>query len=92
MLESAGIGIAFIKGRTVIRCNQRFAEIYGYAQIVQVLGLRDLMIKPTLRENETLNADETTNSCHGTRPVGLVDPGWMLVHSPRAGRTVQRFL
>lgn len=31
VLDSAGVGIAVIKQRIVIRCNQRFAGIYGYA-------------------------------------------------------------
>ena len=38
VLDNAGIGIAFIKARTIIRCNQRFAEIFGYAHAADVLG------------------------------------------------------
>ena len=30
--EHAGVGISFIRERRIIRCNHRFAEIYGYAQ------------------------------------------------------------
>jgi diguanylate cyclase (GGDEF)-like protein/PAS domain S-box-containing protein len=46
VLDSAGIGIAFIKGRAVIRCNQRFAEIYGYAQMQDVLGKSSRSLYP----------------------------------------------
>jgi|GEM_PF-2492615 len=28
-MEHAGIGIVFIRQRTVVRCNQRWAELYG---------------------------------------------------------------
>jgi len=38
VLDSAGVGIAFIKQRTIIRCNQRFAQIYGYTDTEDVLG------------------------------------------------------
>ena len=38
VLDSAGVGIAFIRQRAVIRCNQRFAEIYGYAQSTDIIG------------------------------------------------------
>jgi diguanylate cyclase (GGDEF)-like protein/PAS domain S-box-containing protein len=38
VLDSAGVGISFIKQRTVIRCNQQFACIFGYADLAEVLG------------------------------------------------------
>ena len=38
VLDSAGVGIAFIRQRAVIRCNQRFAEIYGYAHSTDIIG------------------------------------------------------
>jgi len=46
VLDSAGIGIAFIKARTIIRCNQRFAEIYGYPDVADVLGKSSQSLYP----------------------------------------------
>ncbi|MCY4746020.1 EAL domain-containing protein [Pelomonas sp. UHG3] len=31
ILANAGVGVVFVKARTLVRCNQRYAEIYGFA-------------------------------------------------------------
>ncbi len=46
ILETAGVGIVFIKGRTVIRCNQRFAQIYGYNEAADILGCSSVSLYP----------------------------------------------
>ena len=46
VLDSAGVGIVFIKRRVVIRCNQRFAEIYGHAQASDILGSASVSLYP----------------------------------------------
>ena len=46
ILETAGVGIVFIKHRTVIRCNQRFAQIYGYADSADMLGSSSVSLYP----------------------------------------------
>jgi diguanylate cyclase (GGDEF)-like protein/PAS domain S-box-containing protein len=46
VLDSAGVGIAFIKQRRIIRCNQRFAEIYGHAATADVLGKSSQSLYP----------------------------------------------
>ena len=38
LLDSAGVGIVFIRNRIVVHCNQRYAEIYGYASPQELLG------------------------------------------------------
>jgi diguanylate cyclase (GGDEF)-like protein/PAS domain S-box-containing protein len=47
VLDSAGVGIAFIKQRTIIRCNQRFAQIYGYGDAAEVLGQSSQSLYPS---------------------------------------------
>jgi diguanylate cyclase (GGDEF)-like protein/PAS domain S-box-containing protein len=44
MLKQAGLGIALIQQRRITSCNQRFAELYGFDEPVQMLGsfTRDL--------------------------------------------------
>ena len=39
LLDSAGVGIVFLRQRSVVRCNQRYADIFGYASAEQLVGL-----------------------------------------------------
>ena len=39
LLDSAGAGIVFMRQRVVVRCNQRYAEIFGYEAPEQMVGL-----------------------------------------------------
>ncbi|MFY3385713.1 EAL domain-containing protein [Paracidovorax sp. MALMAid1276] len=39
LLDSAGVGIVFLRQRSVVRCNQRYAEIFGYASADHLVGL-----------------------------------------------------
>jgi diguanylate cyclase (GGDEF)-like protein/PAS domain S-box-containing protein len=44
MLEQAGLGVALIQQRRIASCNRYFAELYGFDEPVQMVGLftRDL--------------------------------------------------
>ena len=46
VLDNAGVGIAFIKHRAVIRCNQRFADIYGFAAPAEAMGQSSQSLYP----------------------------------------------
>jgi len=46
VLDSAGVGIVFIRHRQIIRCNQRFAQIYGHADTSTILGSTSVSLYP----------------------------------------------
>lgn len=46
LLNSAGMGIVFIRQRLVQRCNPRFAEIFGYDQSADLQGLNSVYLHP----------------------------------------------
>ena len=39
LLDNAGVGIVFLRQRMVVRCNQRYAEIFGYDKHEQLVGV-----------------------------------------------------
>ena len=54
LLNSAGVGIAFIKNRAIVRCNPHFAKIFGFTNHEQVAGLRSVNLHPNREEFKTL--------------------------------------
>ena len=46
LLDSAGVGIVFIRQRMVVRCNQRYAEIFGYASPEDAVGRSSASLYP----------------------------------------------
>ncbi|HEY4665294.1 MAG TPA: diguanylate cyclase, partial [Comamonas sp.] len=54
LLDSAGVGIAFIKNRAVVRCNPHFAKIFGFATHEQVVGIRSANLHPSREEFKAL--------------------------------------
>ena len=46
VMENAGVGIAFVRMREVIRCNQRYAEIFGYETASRLMGSSSAMVYP----------------------------------------------
>lgn len=56
LLENAGVGIVFVKQRVLVRCNQRYAEIFGHASPESVIGASSLSIYPSERDFKQLGA------------------------------------
>lgn len=54
LLSSAGVGIAFIKNRAVVRCNPHFAKIFGFANPEQITGMRSANLHPSREEFKAL--------------------------------------
>lgn len=46
LLSSADIGVVFIRQRAVVRCNERFAQMLGYASAQEVQGLSSQALHP----------------------------------------------
>lgn len=46
LLDSAGVGIVFIRQRQVVHCNQRYAEIFGYTHAQELLGRQSESLHP----------------------------------------------
>ncbi|MDO9165125.1 MAG: EAL domain-containing protein [Rhodoferax sp.] len=46
ILDNAGVGIVFIKRRTLIRCNQRFAQVFGHASTADALRSSNMSLYP----------------------------------------------
>ena len=38
LLDSAGVGIVFVRQRVVVRCNPRYAELFGYDSPQELIG------------------------------------------------------
>nr|WP_316640169.1 EAL domain-containing protein [uncultured Roseateles sp.] len=56
ILENAGVGIVFVKQRTIVRCNQRYAEIYGFTDPLGPVGTSSIEIYPSERDFKQLGA------------------------------------
>lgn len=54
LLNSAGVGIAFIKNRAIVRCNPHFAKIFGFTSHEQIAGLRSVNLHPSREEFKAL--------------------------------------
>lgn len=47
LLDSAGVGIVFLRQRSVVRCNQRYAEIFGHPSPESLVGLNTETFYPS---------------------------------------------
>lgn len=46
LLDNAGVGIVFLRQRMVVRCNQRYAEIFGYDSDKSLIGIKSDSFHP----------------------------------------------
>lgn len=81
ILANAGVGVVFVKARTLVRCNQRYAEIYGFASPEAAVGrssvelyereqdARDLgrAAYPVLSAGETFRSEQLMRRQNGER-------------------------
>ncbi len=56
ILANAGVGIVFVKARTLVRCNQRYAEIYGFASPAAAVGRSSVELYESEQEARNLGA------------------------------------
>ncbi len=54
LLDSAGVGIVFIRHRVVVRCNQRYAEIFGYRSPEDAVGRSSASLYPDREDYRAL--------------------------------------
>lgn len=54
LLDSAGVGIVFIRRRLIVRANQRFAEIFGYRSSQALVGENSASLYPNQDEFRAL--------------------------------------
>jgi len=54
ILANAGVGVVFVKDRTLLRCNQRFAEIYGLDSPEAAIGLSSTSLYESKAEARAL--------------------------------------
>jgi diguanylate cyclase (GGDEF)-like protein/PAS domain S-box-containing protein len=57
ILETAGVGIVFVKQRQVLRCNQRYAEIFGQARAQDMQGFSSVELYPDAAAFKQLGAE-----------------------------------
>jgi diguanylate cyclase (GGDEF)-like protein/PAS domain S-box-containing protein len=57
ILENAGVGIVFVKQRIIVQCNQRYAEIYGFASAEATIGSSSISIYPDEQAFKQLGAE-----------------------------------
>ena len=65
LLDSAGVGIVFIRQRIVVRCNQRYAEIFGYSSPQDLIGQSSEALHPSREAFRALGREAYTTLSEG---------------------------
>ncbi|RTL23322.1 MAG: EAL domain-containing protein [Burkholderiales bacterium] len=56
ILANAGVGIVFVKARRLVRCNQRYSEIYGFNSPEAAVGRSSLELYASEQEARSLGS------------------------------------
>ncbi|WP_457447533.1 putative bifunctional diguanylate cyclase/phosphodiesterase [Roseateles sp. P5_E4] len=56
ILANAGVGVVFVKARTLVRCNQRYAEIFGFDSPDAAVGTSSLELYESEQDARSLGA------------------------------------
>lgn len=67
ILDNASVGICFILQRQIQRCNQRFAEIYGYDSADQLVGTSSEQLYPDNLSFRKLGVEAYPSLARGER-------------------------
>ncbi|RZJ05501.1 MAG: EAL domain-containing protein [Rubrivivax sp.] len=54
ILANAGVGVVFVKNKTLVRCNQRYAEIYGFESSEAATGRSSVELYASEQEARSL--------------------------------------
>ena len=57
LLDNAGVGIVFIQQRVIVRCNQCYADIFGYPDEQALVGLSSEYLHPSRAALRSLGRD-----------------------------------
>ena len=66
LMNSAGVGIAFIRHRAIVRCNPHFAKIFGFTSAQQAIGIRSVSLHPTPEAFKALGRSAFPSLAQGT--------------------------
>lgn len=67
ILGSAGLGIVYVRQRVILRCNGRYAEIFGYADASEPLGRSSVELYPDEPAFKQLGAEAYPVMASGQR-------------------------
>ena len=65
LLQSTDIGVAFIQKRAIQRCNQQFAEIFGFPDSASLLGQASYLLHPSRDAFRALGRDAFAEMAQG---------------------------
>ncbi|VUZ23960.1 Uncharacterised protein [uncultured Comamonas sp.] len=65
LLQSTDIGVAFIQKREVLRCNDRFAQIFGYDDAQAIVGEASYALHPSREAFRALGRDAFADLAQG---------------------------